>query len=222
MANKKRSAGVSPAKESRVGEITIRNRGYLAENQKSNLISSEEAGGTPALRSHRPLPHWETAGGTYFVTFRLSDTIPEILRDELAVRKSLPNDQRPSVRELEALLDRCHGACYLRRAEIAEMVGQSIRHLDGKQYRLLAWVVMPNHVHMVFEVLPQCSLSRIVHSLKSFTAKRANELIGKTGAFWQREYYDRLIRNGKELDRAILYVRSNPEKAGLADWKWVG
>lgn len=81
---------------------------------------------------------------------------------------------------------------------------------------------MPNHVHMVFKLLPNHSLSKTMHSLKSFTAKRANALLSLTGPFWQREYYDRLIRNGKELDRAIAYVRSNPEKAGLADWKWVG
>lgn len=102
------------------------------------------------------------------------------------------------------------------------MVANAIEHLNGKDYRLLAWVVMPNHVHLVFKLLPGRSLSRTLHSLKSFTAKKVNTLLGRNGALWQREYYDRLIRDEAELERAIEYVRENPLKAGLTDWKWVG
>jgi putative DNA methylase len=61
-----------------------------------------------------------------------------------------------------------------------------------------------------------------MHSLKSFTANRANRLLGRHGPFWQREYYDRLIRNEEELDRALRYVIHNPEKAGLENWPWAG
>jgi len=110
----------------------------------------------------------------------------------------------------------------LRQSAIGEIVANSIQHLNGKDYRLIAWVVMPNHVHLVFKMLPDRSLSKAMHSLKSFTAKESNRLLGRTGLFWQREYYDRLIRNDAELERAVHYVRSNPEMAGLANWKWVG
>jgi len=203
---KESSAGVSPAvagaSRPRPGEVKIRNRGHL------------------------PLPHWETEGGTYFVTFRLLDSAPDSLRQKAAERKSflirLPKDKRPSIKEVEEYLDRCSGTCYLRNGRVAQVVADAIQHLNGKDYRLIAWVVMPNHVHLVFKLLPDRSLSQTLHSLKSFTAKEANRVLGRTGPFWQREYYDRLIRDDAELDRAVAYIRANPVKAGLADWKWVG
>ena len=80
---------------------------------------------------------------------------------------------------------------------------------------------MPNHVHVVVRLLPGNKLADVVHSWKSFTAKRANELLGRSGSFWQREYYDHLIRDEQELERAMRYVSENPVKAGLRDWKWV-
>jgi len=208
MANsgQNRSAGVPPAvtgtSRPRADEIKISDRG------------------------HRPLPHWETHGGTYFITFRLAGSVPESILRELALRKQLPNklpgDERPSVKEVEAYLDRCNGECHLNDPRAAELVANAIRYLDGKDYRLIAWAVMPNHVHLICKLLPGKSLSRTMQSLKSFTAKEVNKLLGRTGALWQREYYDRLIRDEAELNRAISYVRENPLKAGLADWKWVG
>jgi REP element-mobilizing transposase RayT len=79
-------------------------------------------------------------------------------------------------------LDGCNGECLLRSPEAAEVVANAIQHLDGKEYRLLAWVVMPNHVHLVCKLLPGKSLSRTMHSLKSFTAKEVNKLLERTGA----------------------------------------
>jgi len=202
----KSSAGVSPAvtgaSRPRLGEVTIRDRG------------------------HQPLPHWESEGGTYFVTFRLHDSVPDSVRQDVAERKrlplKLPKDKRPSVKEVEVYLDRGNGECYLQQPAIAEIVANAIQHLNGKDYRLIAWVVMPNHVHLVFKMLPDRSLSKAMHSLKSFTAKESNRWLGRTGPFWQREYYDRLIRDDAELERAIHYVQSNPEMAGLIGWRWVG
>src|SRR5689334_4395629 len=104
----KSSAGVSPAKLTpppyRPGEITIRQRGYAMGSPSSHAEYDVSAGETPALQhGHRPLPHWEAEGGTYFVTFRLYDSAPEALRQEVAERKTLPlklpTDKRPSVKE---------------------------------------------------------------------------------------------------------------------------
>jgi REP element-mobilizing transposase RayT len=177
-------------------------------------------------RGHLPLPHWETNGGTYFVTFRLAGSVPAELVRDLERRKRLPNklpgDTRPSVKEVEAYLDRCDGTCHLNDPAVSQCVADAIQFLDGKGYRLIAWVVMPNHVHLIFKLLPGASLSRTLHALKSFTAKAANKLLKRTGQFWQREYYDRLIRNDAELQQAVEYVRNNPVFAGLQDWKWVG
>jgi len=81
--------------------------------------------------------------------------------------------------------------------------------------------VMPNHVHAVVRLFPGEKLAANVHSWKSFSAKEANRLVGRKGRLWQREYYDRLIRNGEELDRAIRYVANNPASARLKDWEFV-
>jgi len=81
---------------------------------------------------------------------------------------------------------------------------------------------MPNHVHVVFGILPGHDLAEILHAWKFFTAKEANRILGRTGDFWQREYYDHIIRNAVELRRVVRYVTENPARAGLKDWPWVG
>jgi hypothetical protein len=80
---------------------------------------------------------------------------------------------------------------------------------------------MPNHIHVVLRLFPGQQLAAVLKGWKSYTARMANRVLGRSGVFWQREYYDRLIRNGDELERAIQYVMRNPERAGLGAWKWV-
>jgi len=80
---------------------------------------------------------------------------------------------------------------------------------------------MPNHVHAIVRVFPTHTLSEILHSWKSYTAKEANRILRARGAFWQREYYDHLLRDEAEFERAVKYVVENPVKAGLKDWDWV-
>jgi REP element-mobilizing transposase RayT len=118
-------------------------------------------------------------------------------------------------------LDRGGGECSLAKPEMARIVADAFAQFEGIRYRLYAWCVMPNHVHVVFEPLGSHRLSGILHSWKSFTATAANRLLGRVGAFWQREYYDRLLRNGNEFNRAVRYVLENPERAGLKNWRWV-
>ena len=80
---------------------------------------------------------------------------------------------------------------------------------------------MPNHVHVVVQPLGAHQLARIVHSWKSFTAHGANRLFSVQGAFWEREYYDHLIRDERDFRHALEYVAGNPLKANLPDWPWV-
>ena len=207
----KRSAAVpaagSEASRLRFGEVTVRNRGRL--------------------------PHWEKDAGLYFITFRLHDSLPHHLLDELeketgaiSVIKTLPKAKAAELRErrqrlVETYLDRGCGTCYLAHGEIAELVSTTLKFRDTHDYRLLAWCVMPNHVHVVARFFPDRSLSSIIHSWKSYSAKEANKLLKRRGSFWQREYYDRLIRNENELSRTLTYVANNPRKAGLKEWRWV-
>jgi REP element-mobilizing transposase RayT len=109
----------------------------------------------------------------------------------------------------------------LQNSTIAEEVANALRYFDGNRYQLFAWCVMPNHVHVVARLFPGNTLATVLHSWKSFSAKHANRILGMPGVFWQREYYDHLIRNEGELERSIRYVSENPVKAQLKDWKWV-
>ena len=104
------------------------------------------------------------------------------------------------------------------------MVENALMHFDGARYRLLGWCIMPNHVHVVIEIVDEHSLTEIVGSWKSFTAKRANSQIGRSGPFWHPDYFDRFMRDEGHLARTVGYVENNPVKAGLIteafDWPW--
>ena len=123
-----------------------------------------------------------------------------------------------------ASLDVGLGACWLRRPDVALVVENALMHFDGVRYRLLGWCIMPNHVHAVIEIVDEHSLTDIVGSWKSFTAKRANSQIGRSGPFWHPDYFDRFMRNEGHLARTVDYVENNPVKAGLVaeafDWPW--
>jgi REP element-mobilizing transposase RayT len=209
-----RSAGVPPAVAGascpRFGEVTIRGR----------------------------LPHWEKESATYLITFRLAESLPKSVLDQIEsereaivetanqLHRPLSPDERSKIQRLsspiiEKYLDSGAGNCDLKSPAIAEEVASTLRHFDDQCYRLFAWCVMPNHVHVVIRILPGHTLAEVVHSWKSFTAKRANETLGRQGFFWQREYYDHLVRNEGELERSIHYAAENPEKANLKDWRWV-
>jgi REP element-mobilizing transposase RayT len=183
------------------------------------------------------LPHWEEPGSTYFGTFRLADSLPsEILRQpeferrdivSTAKHRQLSVYERSRLTELfnekvQSQLDAGAGACFLTNPKVAELIMQSLRNFDGSRYRLYAWCVMPNHVHVVFRPQGTHTLAEILHTWKSYSAKEANRTLGRSGTFWQREYYDHLIRGEKEFFQIVNYVLENPRVAGLRDWKWVG
>jgi REP element-mobilizing transposase RayT len=155
------------------------------------------------------------------ITFRLADALPAQVLSHL--QEILPREADAARRQrIEAYLDAGHGACSLRDPRIGGLVEGSLLHFDGRRYRLLAWAVMPNHVHALVELIPGYPLPGIVHSWKSFTAKAANRILGRTGEFWQREYFDRYIRDAAHFEAARAYIHENPVKAGLVaraeDW----
>jgi len=133
--------------------------------------------------------------------------------------------QRDYYRELERCLDAGAGACWLRRPGIADLVASAVQFFDGERYCLDAWVVMPNHVHVVLWPEPYRTLSSILQSWKRFTAREANKRLGRIGeTFWQRESFDHWIRNEDEHARCCRYVINNPVNAGLCSaperWRW--
>lgn len=107
----------------------------------------------------------------------------------------------------------------LRDSAAAAIVQQSLFHGDGTRYRLLAWAIMPNHVHVLIRLVDGWTLGRVVRSWKTFAARA----IGR-GPLWHREYWDRYIRDRTHYQRAIHYIDHNPVTAGLCarpvDWLW--
>jgi REP element-mobilizing transposase RayT len=192
----------------------------------------------PILRRTRGrLPHWTAADATYFVTFRLFDSLPKELVDRFVferrniiqtakqMRRELSDAERNRLHQLriqiDSYLDQSHGKCYMRDEAIASMVAGALQYFEGVRYHLLAWCVMPNHVHSVVQLLENWELKQVLHSWKSFTAHQAVQKYHCSKPFWQVESYDHIVRTETELERAITYVENNPIAAGLMDWKWV-
>jgi REP element-mobilizing transposase RayT len=116
---------------------------------------------------------------------------------------------------IERWLDAGHGSCLLRKREHAKLVGNALEHFDGERYAQIAWLVMPNHVHTLFIQHSEWPLERLIHSWKLFSARRINGKEGRPGSLWQRDYFDRLVRNQIHLSNCVRYIRRNPRKARL-------
>jgi REP element-mobilizing transposase RayT len=179
----------------------------------------------------RHLPHWRQDGATYFVTFRLHDSLPESkLRELRAMRREWERANRPPhsqealqdlsyrvMRRVEHWLDQGMGECLLREPRWAEMATAAMHRFDGARYELDAYVVMPNHVHAVVRpFMPgRYTLEHALQGWKAVSARRINAARGTAGPIWQDESFDRIIRDEEHLWRAIQYIGRNPAKAGL-------
>ena len=124
-------------------------------------------------------------------------------------------------RRLEMYLDRGAGCCFLRNPSVTRIIVDNLRHFDPERYELFAFCVMPNHVHVVMRKNAGWHLDQILHSWKSYTSKKAQEVIGRQPFFWQRDYFDHTIRDEEEFWTTIKYVINNPAAGGLKDWPWV-
>ena len=192
------------------------------------------------LFRRRNLPHWDVPGGTYFLTCCLAGSLPAsgLLaignRWRAAALRSPPHGVSVAAwqqtcaahafRETDRLLDVSPGACWLADPRIASVVEDSLLYRDGRDYRLIAYVIMPSHCHVVFATADVTGLGghdvsreRITQSLKRYTARECNRLLGRRGEFWQPESYDRVVRDDAELERIVRYVEQNPVKAGLCE-----
>lgn len=173
------------------------------------------------------LPHFDGDEVIQFITIRLFDSLPaKLLESWRTDLKSFEKAEAETEfrKRVERYLDQGYGTCCLQKTEIAEIVKDALFHHDGERYGLISWVVMPNHVHFLIKVFPGKSLSVTMKSLKSYTARKANEFLKRSGSFWQKDYFDRYIRDEKHYFATIRYVEMNPVKAGLCkepkDWKF--
>ena len=177
------------------------------------------------------LPHFDSIHVLQSITFRLADSIAQEtlrqLKDEL---KQLPSSvqKRERRQQIERWLDAGMGCCALKHPEVATVMMETLQKFDPERYRLIAWCIMPNHVHVL--IAPTVSLTRIVRSWKSYTgrwamSKNAELGLGVPGkAFWMRDYWDRYIRDENHFTQVVDYIHDNPVKAGLCrepeEWPW--
>jgi type I restriction enzyme R subunit len=179
------------------------------------------------VRKHRDrLPHWHQDDTAVFLTWRLADSLPKSvvvkfmeLRDEWLDRNPKPwttaqaaEYNRQFILPLEDKLDTHHGQCVLRAPGISGIVSEALHFFDGQRYGLDAYVVMPNHVHVLIILEDAHPLDEVIQSIKSYTAKEINRVLGRSGKLWQRGYWDRLIRSEKHLLWTRNYIANNPTR----------
>jgi carbamoylphosphate synthase large subunit/REP element-mobilizing transposase RayT len=225
----------APASAAQVG----RNTGFQP------LSSSEHPARTVTFHGFNPhgevtqrrrnLPHREQTHATYFVTFRLADSVPQTLLEQWREEqqtwlnfhpkpwdwKTEREHHRRFVEEREDWLDRGCGSCLLRDPKAAEIVADALRFFDGQRYHLDTFVIMPNHVHALLQPMADHPLNEILHSWKSFTANAINRAANRDGEVWMRESYDHIMRDWNELRAWRKYIAANPKKAQLRPGEFV-
>ena len=204
----------------------------VAKKQADEPLSDDEAReGFRGWHERGYLPHCDRPGLVQFLTFRVWDSLPSAKRGEWehllristgdgGLRAEAGIDP---TRELEDWLDRGLGTCPLRDAGIAALVERAILHHHEQRFRMLAWSVMPNHVHALIEV-GETPLAKIVQNWKSIVAVEANRVLMRSGRFWQPDYWDHYMRDAEQTGKAVRYIENNPVKAKLCreaeNWKF--
>ncbi len=221
------------------GDASLRRQTRTFENStlyinQDILARSDKAYFSPCVDTNLTngdLPHWHQSGRLQFVTFRLADSLPHDKYKELQEEKEriLSTFSEPPTAEqedelfnlmdakLEKYLNDGYGECVLKNPNIRRILEDALFHFDGNRYRLHAFVIMPNHVHLLIEPLGDNKLKDILHSLKSFSANEINKLLDRNGALWQKESFDRIIRNAKHYHNTIRYIGDNPKALGVTN-----
>ncbi|MBQ9417708.1 MAG: transposase, partial [Bacteroidales bacterium] len=219
---------VSSPKESTSGEV--KNFASLPTGEVGNFASldapSPYLDKNQDINEHRAhLPHWHQDGKLQFITFRLADSLPKEKLDELKSDKAKFLEQHPEPwdKETEAKyyaqfgskidewLDAGMGSCILQFPNIREIVCHALEFYNGERYLLHSYVVMPNHVHVLVEMLGEYKTGDVLHTWKRYTSNQINKLIGGSGRLWQHESYDRLIRDKSHYSNVLGYISGNPK-----------
>jgi putative transposase len=175
------------------------------------------------------LPHRQQDGITYFITFRLADSLTQNLLDQwrseraawLKLHPERWNERdeaeyhRRFSSRLEGWLDKGHGSCLLRQTEIRPEVVKVLRNFAGMRYEHHSWVIMPNHVHLLFSLAAGETLERTLNGWKGVSARNINRVRETSGEVWMKDYFDRMVRDAAHFWRCARYIRRNPEKAKL-------
>lgn len=178
------------------------------------------------IERHRVnLPHWQQGEAWIFVTWRLADSLPQAVVDKLVAQRAIwekihprpwtEQEQREHNRKFtmgfEKLLDDAHGECHLAREDLRAILSGALLHFHTVRYELDCFVIMPNHVHVLFRPLNEHHLESILQTWKRYSAREINKMREKDGSLWQREYWDRLIRTEKQFEWTQNYIQNNPK-----------
>ena len=188
----------------------------------------------PVTMYTRHLPHWRQDGATYWVTFRLADSLPiEKLDLIISMRKHWEAKYPPPrsedtwkeyvktvTRSVEKWLDQGSGVCHFKKRIFADELARSILHFQDQQYFVGGYVVMPNHCHLVIRPYDGFDLEDILGSIKGVVSRAVNKANGTNGALWQQESFDRIIRDEAHLYHVIQYIGNNPRLASLPQSMW--
>jgi REP element-mobilizing transposase RayT len=189
----------------------------------------------PVTKRTRDLPHWEQNDVWCFLTWRLADSLPQSKLREFQTEKLAWLNLHPQpwtadieteyhdrfAAQIDDWLDRGTGSCLLRDPRNAKIVANALLHFDKERYELDAFVVMPNHLHVLVKLFSEHPLEQIVKSWKGFTAQLINRRESRTGPLWQSEYWDRLIRTPEHFAKCAEYIALNPAKAGLRPSEYI-
>ena len=181
------------------------------------------------------LPRWTLPGCVYHVCFRLADSVPEHVQEKWREERAwiLEQESRPQLTEpervelarrrrvfsetVDAFLDAGHGACLLSRPGVLELLRDTLFHFQGRRYMVLAVGIMPNHVHVAFQVCEGVRMEDVVQGWKSVSAHRVNRLLRRSGDLWMPDYYNRMFRDAGEFENQVRYVLGNDMV-----WSWDG
>jgi REP element-mobilizing transposase RayT len=171
------------------------------------------------------LPHFDGGEIIQFVTFRLADSIPKnvVVKLKEELEHNIISDREYHLKINKFLDDGC-GKSYLKNEFVAQMIEETLLRFAEEKYKLISWVIMPNHVHLLLIPGVNVTLAELMHSIKSYTAHQANKILNRTGKFWSKEYFDRYMRDHEHYLKTIAYIENNPVKAGLcksaSDWRF--
>lgn len=184
----------------------------------------------------RNLSHWRQPGTTYFLTFRLNDSLPQEIVEEIRREREIwekqlrsqskPDEtihdehaawQRRTWHKMESVMDQCHSSCVLRNPEIRQIVANALLFFEGKRSTMHGFVIMPNHVHLAAMPIGNFQIEEVLKSWKGFSSRAINKALGQKGSLWQGDNWNRIIRDEAHWQRVMRYISRNPENAHLRE-----
>lgn len=189
----------------------------------------------PVRMYFRHLPHWRQDGATYAVTFRQADSIPQAQLQALKRWRAIWESQHPEpwhakgwmqfaqeiTSRIERWMDEGYGSCVFRDSRFSDLMSESLLHFQDQRHFTSCFAIMPNHVHAVLQPINGHELEDCLQRIKQYIARRVNRALGRSGALWEEESHDRIIRDEEHLWNVVQYIGNNPARARLRCNQWV-